>query len=98
MLAANKDNAVVVLNAVYYSHEIGVFLENSAYRRLAEDPAKMIVLNKSLLADDVCRLHPEHSRYPRHYRLLKIHKERVTVGPCLEQHWRLYLPVVSASA
>jgi hypothetical protein len=81
MLSANKGNAVVVLNAVYHSHEIGVFLEISAYRRLAKDPTKTIVLKKSLLADDVCRLHPEHSRHPRHYRLLKVHKEGVTVVP-----------------
>ena len=72
---------MVVLSVVYYSHEIGVFLEISAYRNLVKDPTKMIVLTMSLLADDVCRLHPECSRYPRHYRLLKVHKEVVTVGP-----------------
>jgi hypothetical protein len=38
MLAANKADAMVVLNAVYYSHEVGVFLENLACRRLAKDP------------------------------------------------------------
>jgi hypothetical protein len=66
MLAANKVNVLVVLNAIYYSHEIGVWLENLAYRRLAKDLTKTIVLKKSLLADDVCRLHPDHSRHCRH--------------------------------
>ena len=80
MLAANRGNAMVVLNAIYYSHEIGVCLENLAYGRLAKDPTKMIVL-KSLLADDSCRLHPDRSRHPRHYRPLKVHKDRVTVMP-----------------
>jgi len=97
MLAANKGNAVVVLSAVYYSHEIGVFREILAYSRFAKDPTKMIVLTMSLLADDVCRLHPECSRHPRHYRLLKVHEEVVTVGSCWEKCWTLYLPVVSAS-
>jgi len=81
MLAANKGNVLVVLSAFYYSHKIGVCLENLAYRRLAKDRTKTIVLKKSLPADDICRLHPECSRHPRHYRLLKIHKEGVTVVP-----------------
>jgi len=97
MLVANEGNAVVVLNAIYYAHEIGVFLKNLAYRRLAKDPTKTIVLKKSLLADDICRLHPVHSRHPRHYRHLKIHKERVTVVPA-RSNIGGYLPVVQASA
>jgi hypothetical protein len=81
MLAANKGPALVVPNAIYHSREIGVCLENSAYRRLAKDPTKMIVLKKSLLSDDICRLYPERSRHPSHCRLLKIYKEGVTVVP-----------------
>jgi hypothetical protein len=93
MIAANKGNAVVVLSV----HEIGVFLEISAYRKLAKDPTKMIVLMMFLLAGDVCRLHPECSRHQWHYRLLKVHKEGVTVDPCWEECCRLYLTVVIAS-
>jgi hypothetical protein len=76
MLAANKGNAMVKLSAFYYGREIGFCLENLAYRSMAKDPTKTIVLKKSLLADDVCRLHPECSRHSKHYRLLKIHKKR----------------------
>ena len=51
MLAAKNGNAVVVLKTVYCSHEIVVFLDNLAYRRLAKDSTKTIVLKNSLLAD-----------------------------------------------
>jgi hypothetical protein len=98
LLAANKGNVLAVLSAFYYSHKIGVCLENLADRRLAKDHTKMIVLKKSLPADDICRLHPECSRHPKHYRLLKIHKEREShCGACREQCWRLYLPLVQTS-
>jgi hypothetical protein len=81
ILPADKGNARVVLNTVYYNRKIGA-------RRLAKDPTEMVerkttlLLKKSSLAEEVCkRLRPAGTRLPRLYGLPKIHEEGAPLRP-----------------
>jgi hypothetical protein len=90
VLPADKGNSTVVVNTVEYNPNIGALLEDPAYRGLARDPTEaverknILLLKKSLLAEEVCkRLRPASCRPPRLNGLPKIHKEGVPIRSIL---------------
>jgi len=71
-----------------YSHKIGTFLRDPAYRRLVKDPTETVerktslLLKRSALAQEVCRrLRHAGTRPSRLYEFPKIHKECVPLRP-----------------
>ena len=102
ILPADKGNATVILNTVYYKQKTTSLLEYPSCRRLARDPINSterkttLLLKKSTLTEDICKqLRPAGSRPPRMYGIPEIHKEGGgSAETHCQQHWRSYLPTL----